>query len=173
MNMTAVPVIETQRMHLVQPGAHHLAGYQAFIASDRARARGWDMMPHEAWRAFAALLGHGVLRGFSPFVMVAKEDGRSIGLVGPWHPGGQAEAEVKWNIWAAADEGKGFAYEGARAALSHVFGALGWSTAVSYIAHDNARSANLALRLGAVQDGVWSTPRGTEVRVFRHVGAMQ
>jgi RimJ/RimL family protein N-acetyltransferase len=54
--------------------------------------------------------------------------------------------------------------------LAHVFGAMGWDTAVSYIDHDNNRSAALARRLGAVQDGVWTTPRGTEVRVFRHRG---
>ena len=81
---------------------------------------------------------------------------------------GQAEREVKWHIWPDADEGKGFAFEAARAVLGHVFGAMGWETAVSYIAHGNERSAALARRLGAVQDGTWVTPRGTEVRVFRH-----
>lgn len=162
--------IETERLWLVAPEARHIPAYQAFIASDRAIARGWGAMPHEAWRNFAALLGHGILRGFGPLVAEAKSDGRAIGLFGPWHPEGQAEREVKWSIWSGADEGQGFASEAAGAMLAHVFGVMGWDTAVSYIAHDNDRSAALARRLGAVQDGVWTTPRGTEVRVFRHRG---
>jgi RimJ/RimL family protein N-acetyltransferase len=101
-------------------------------------------------------------------VAEAKEDGRILGMFGPWHPEGQAEREVKWSIWSGADEGQGFATEAAKAMLSYVFGTLGWTTAVSYIAQDNARSADLAQRLGAVEDGVWTTPRGTQVRVFRH-----
>lgn len=163
-------VIETPRLRLVAPDARHIPAYQAFIASDRAIQRGWGAMPHEAWRNFAAILGHGILRGFGPFVAEAKEDGRILGMFGPWHPEGQAEREVKWSIWSGADEGQGFATEAAKAMLSYAFGTLGWTTAVSYIAQDNARSADLAQRLGAVEDGVWTTPRGTQVRVFRHRG---
>ena len=161
-------VLETPRLRLVAPGGRHIAAYQAFVGSDRAAARGWGGMPHEAWRAFAAILGHGILRGFTPLVMEARDDGRTVGLCGPWWPDGQLEREIKWSVWSVADEGKGYAFEAAQAALAHVFGVLGWSTAVSYVAFDNTRSAALARRLGAVQDGTWTTPRGTEVLVFRH-----
>ena len=160
-------VLDTPRLRLVMPGAQHIPAYQAFIASERAAARGWGGMPHEAWRSFAAILGHGMLRGFGPFVAEAG-DGRAVGLFGPWWPEGQLEREIKWSVWSAADEGKGYAFEAAQAVLGHVFGVMGWTTAVSYIAHDNDRSAALARRLGAVQDGIWTTPRGTDVRVFRH-----
>ena len=163
--MTAV--LETPRLRLVMPAERHIPAYQAFIGSDRAAARGWGGMPHEAWRSFAAILGHGQLRGFGPFVAEAK-DGRAVGLFGPWWPDGQLEREIKWSVWSAADEGKGYAFEAARAALAHAFGTLGWATAVSYIAFDNDRSAALAARLGATQVGTWTTPRGTEMRVFRH-----
>lgn len=160
-------VLDTPRLRLVMPDARHIPAYQAFIASERAAARGWGGMPHEAWRSFAAILGHGMLRGFGPFVAEAG-DGRAVGLFGPWWPEGQLEREIKWSVWSAADEGKGYAFEAARAVLAHAFDALGWATAVSYVAFDNDRSAALALRLGATQDGTWTTPRGTEVRVFRH-----
>jgi RimJ/RimL family protein N-acetyltransferase len=162
--------IETERLWLVEPAARHIPAYQAFIASDRAIARGWGALPHEAWRNFAAVLGHGVLRGFGPFVAEAKADGRAIGLFGPWHPEGQAEREVKWSIWSGADEGQGLAFEAGRAMLAYAFGALAWTNCVSYIAQDNDRSARLAQRLGAIEDGIWTTPRGTPVRVFRHRG---
>ena len=161
-------MLETPRLRLVPLDARHIPAYQAFIASPRAVALGWGCMPHEAWRNFAAMMGHGLLRGFAPFAMEARDDGRTIGLCGPFWPEGQAEREVKWHIWPDADEGKGYAFEAARAVLGHVFGQMGWKTAVSYIAHGNERSAVLARRLGAVQDGTWVTPRGTEVRVFRH-----
>ena len=54
--------------------------------------------------------------------------------------------------------------------LAYVFGTLAWANCVSYIAQDNDRSARLAQRLGAIEDGIWTTPRGTQVRVFRHRG---
>lgn len=163
-----LPVIETERLRLVQPAASHIPAMTAFHGSDRAAALDWQLMPHEAWRHFAFVLGHTVLRGFGPFVAEAKEDGRAVGLFGPWHPEGQPEQELKWTVWSAADEGKGFAFEAARAMLGHAFGTLGWTTAVSYIRPSNTRSAALARRLGAREDGTWTTPRGTEVRVFRH-----
>ena len=162
------PHIETPRLRLVAMAARHVAAYQAFIASPRAAALGWAGMPHEAWRSFAAMMGHHLLRGFGPFVIEARADGRPIGLCGPWWPEGQAEREVKWHIWPAADEGKGYAFEAAEAALAHVFHTLGWHTAVSYINPANHRSAALARRLGATLEREWITPRGTPVHVWRH-----
>ena len=163
-----MPVIETERLRLVQPHASHIPAMTEFHASDRAAALDWQLMPHEAWRHFAFVLGHHVLRGFGPFVAEAKDDGRAVGLFGPWRPESQPEAEIKWSVWTAADEGKGFAHEAARAMLDHAFRTLGWTTAVSYIRPVNTRSAALARRLGAREDGMWTTPRGTVVQVFRH-----
>ena len=162
------PILETPRLRLVPLAERHIPAYQAFLASPRAVALNWTALPHDAWRSFAAMIGHGVLRGFAPFVSEARDDGRAVGLCGPWWPDGQREREVKWHIWSAVNEGKGYAHEAAQAVLGHVFGVLGWNTAVSYIAPTNDRSQALARRLGAVQDGTWTTPRGTEVRVFRH-----
>lgn len=162
------PTLTTPRLRLVPLAERHIPAYQAFITSPRAAALGWGGLPHDAWRSFAAMLGHGILRGFAPFALEARDDGRALGLCGPWWPDGQKEREIKWHIWPAEAEGKGYAFEAARACLAHVFGTLGWDTAVSYITRDNARSQALARRLGAVEDGTWVTPRGTEVLVFRH-----
>lgn len=167
---SATPILETARLRLVLPQANHLQAHVDFLASDRAAARGWAAMPHEGWRSFAAILGHGVLRGFGPFVAEAKSDGHVVGIFGPWHPGGQPEGEIKWSVWPAGDEGKGLAHEAALAARAYAFAALGWKTAVSYIAPDNLRSAALARRLGAVPDHQWTTPRGTLIDVWRHPG---
>ena len=161
-------VIDTPRLRLVPPTEAHIPAYTAFHASARAAERGWQALPHEAWRNFAAILGHGLLRGFGPLVAELRADGRPIGIFGPWHPEGQPENEIKWTVWSAADEGKGYAAEATRALLAHAFGPMGWQTAVSYIRADNQRSAILARHLGARLDGIWTTPRGSEVQVWRH-----
>ena len=163
-------IVETARLRLVMPAAAHVAAHTAFLTSARAGALGWRTMPHDAWRNFAVFAGHHVLRGFGPMVAEAKDDGRTVGIFGPWWPDGQPENEIIWSVWSDPDEGKGFAREAATAMLRHAFGVLNWRTAVSYIAFGNERSAGLAQRLGAVQDQNWTTPRGTEVRVFRHPG---
>ena len=59
------------------------------------------------------------------------------------------------------------AAEAARAVLAHVFGTLGWTTAVSYISPQNARSIALAERLGAVRDAGAAGPAESDL-VFRH-----
>lgn len=161
-------LLTTDRLRLVPPAERHIAAYAAFYASPRAAERGWQALPHEAWRNFAAILGHGLLRGFGPFVAELKADNRPIGLFGPWRPDGQPENEIKWTVWAAENEGKGLAAEAARAVLAHAFETLKWQSAVSYIRPDNTRSITLARHLGAQHEGLWTTPRGTEVQVWRH-----
>lgn len=161
-------IIETPRLRLVAPVEAHIPAYTAFHTSDRAAARGWQAMPHEAWRNFAAILGHVQLRGFGPFVAETRDEGRPIGIFGPWRPDGQPENEIKWTLWSGADEGRGFAAEAARALLAHAFGPMGWQTAVSYISADNHRSATLARHLGARHEGIWTTPRGSDVQIWRH-----
>lgn len=166
--LAADPILETARLRLVVPSADHLQAHEDFLASDRAAANGWGALPHDAWRSFAAIIGHRILRGFGPFIATAKSDGHVVGIFGPWHPGGQPEGEIKWSVWPAADEGQGLAHEAALAARSYAYATLGWATAVSYINPANLRSAALARRLGAVIDHDWTTPRGTTVTVWRH-----
>ena len=159
-------MIRTARLTLVPPGPHHLDAHAEFYASPRAAARGWQATEHESWRNFASVIGHSALRGFGPFV--AEQDGRAIGLFGPWHPFGQAEAEIKWILWDAVSEGEGLAFEAAQATRTYAYETLGWTTAASFIAPDNARSQALATRLGAVPERDWHTPRGMLVTIWRH-----
>ena len=159
-------MIRTARLTLVHPGPQHLDAHAEFYASPRAAARGWQATEHESWRNFASVIGHSALRGFGPFV--AEQDGRAIGLFGPWHPFGQAEAEIKWILWDAMSEGEGLAFEAAQATRTYAYETLGWTTAASFIAPDNARSQALATRLGAVPERDWHTPRGMLVTIWRH-----
>jgi RimJ/RimL family protein N-acetyltransferase len=162
-------VATTERLKLVMPATRHLDAYIGWCTSARCAARGWNVAPNQAWRDFAGIIGHHALMGFGPYV-AETHDGGPVGLFGAWQPLGQAEHEIKWTLWADADEGRGYAFEAAQAARSHAYTAFGWTGAVSYINSDNSRSAALAARLGAVRDGTWTTPSGKVVDVWRHPG---
>ena len=126
----------------------------------------YDAVAREHFDGFAA---HWAWRGFGRFIMVHRATAEPIGHVGPFEPQGHPEREITWTLWSAAHEGKGYAYEGARAARDHAFGALGWPTAVSYIVTDNARSQRLAERLGAVADRQAASPYTPPGWVYRHI----
>ncbi|MDH2327298.1 GNAT family N-acetyltransferase [Cereibacter sp. SYSU M97828] len=169
--LTATPVLETERLILRAPVATDYPAYEEFMASSRSDRMGGPMDGRTAFRAFAAHIGHWVMRGFGQFVITDRRTGEPMGQVGPWFPQGKPEQEIGWSLWTG--EGQGIAYEAAIAARAHVFDTLGWETAVSYIAVDNARSAALAERMGAVIDpeatpmdapfpmNVWRHPRRT------------
>lgn len=59
--------------------------------------------------------------------------------------------EIGWRL-ALPAWGRGFAYEGARAALDHVFRTLGWPEVVAMTSTLNLRSQKLMQRLGMTHD---------------------
>ena len=174
--LSGTPVIHTKRLILRAPEPWDCAPFCAFMASDRARFVGGTTEPGRAWRAFGAILGHWVMRGFGPFTLV-RADGRTgaeraIGMAGPWFPDTWPEHEIGWMLWDDAHEGQGLAAEAAAAVCDHARTHLGWKTAVSYIDLDNARSIALARRLGAVRDPDAAVPPahpdGGALGVWRH-----
>lgn len=167
--LAGTPVIETERLLLRAPQAGDYGPWAEFAMSDRARHVGGPLTRPLAWRAMGHLTGHWVHRGFGMFIFCRKSDGRPLGMAGPWFPEGWPEREIGWSVWAADAEGKGYAYEAARAARDHAFAALGWDTAVSYIAPANDRSIALAHRLGAVADPEAAAPGDDPALVFRHI----
>jgi RimJ/RimL family protein N-acetyltransferase len=126
-------------------------------------------MPRDkAWRFFGHQVGHWALRGYGSFALEPKAGGPAVGLILAWQPEGHPEREVGWVIFTDQAEGCGYAREGAQAVLAHVFGTLGWDTAVSYIDPGNARSIALAKRLGAHLDPDATPPDEDPVVIFRH-----
>lgn len=166
--LAGVPVLETRRLVLRAPQARDAAAYVAEHASERGRWIGGAAGAEAGWRAFATLTGHWVLRGYGMWAVTLKGEDRILGMIGCLNPEGWPEPEIGWFVFAEA-EGRGIAAEAALAARDYAFNTLGWTTAVSYIHPENARSIALAERLGAARDQAAARPKpelGT--LVFRH-----
>lgn len=162
-----IDLLHTERLTLRRPAGGDWPALRAFHMSDRASYVGGPRDLGAAWRIFAAEVGHWDIFGFGMWAVTVTGDDAAIGLIGPWSPPDWPENEIGWFVFGGA-EGKGYAAEAARAALTHAFDTLGWDTAVSYIAPGNARSIALAERLGAVLDPDAALPPGEPCLVYRH-----
>lgn len=167
--LTGTPVLVTERLVLRAPELADFDAYAGFMAAPRAEHVGYPMTREQAWRYFGHHVGHWALRGFGTFFMAPKAGGPALGMIMAWQPEGHPEREIGWCLFTDAADGKGFATEGARAVLAHVFRDLGWDTAVSYIAPQNTASARLAERLGARLDPDAAQPEPEDpAQVWRH-----
>ncbi|MEH6653561.1 GNAT family N-acetyltransferase [Loktanella salsilacus] len=150
--LNTAPNLQTERLILRQPVAGDWAAFRDFMQSDRAAFFDHQGNIGSTWRSFAAELGHWDIFGYGMWAVTRRGDNTAIGLVGPWTPPDWPETEIGWMIFDPATEGTGIAAEAARAAITHAFDVLGWTTAVSYIHPGNIRSIGLAEKLGAVRD---------------------
>ena len=94
------------------------------------------------------MTGAWVVRGFSMFSIIEKESGRWVGRLGPWQPEGWPGTEVGWGV-TRESWGKGYAIEGATAAIDWAFDHLGWTEVIHTIDPGNINSQNVARRLGS------------------------
>ena len=154
----------TRRLRLVQPEETHRDAHEAFLATPRGRTA----MARRETGTFDALLNHHDLLGYGPFVAVTRDDDTAIGVFGPWNVDSQPDPEIVFMLWNPANEGKGLAHEATVAARAFANWVLGWRTAVSYIAASNERATGLAIRLGALRDGTWTSEDGQVLQVWRH-----
>jgi RimJ/RimL family protein N-acetyltransferase len=169
-HLAGTPVIETERLVLRAPVPEDWPHWRAFAESGRAAFVGGPMDEGKAWRAFCHIVGMWAVRGYGFFAFGPRLGGAPVGMAGPWHPADWPEREIGWSVWAAEAEGRGLAAEAAQAARAFAYGTLGWDSAVSYIAHGNARSIRLAERLGARPDPDAAQPEGEPCLVYRHPG---
>ena len=149
--MVDVPQLETDRLILREIRPEDFEAYAAFYESDRSALRGGPLSRADAWAAFAAEIGHWVMRGYGFWSVDEKASGAHCGLVGLYYPEGWPAPEVGWLVWAE-HEGKGIAREAALRARAYAFEVLGWPQVVSCISVGNQRSIKLAERLGATFD---------------------
>lgn len=147
------PTLETPRLLLRPPVQADFDDFAAMAQeAETMRFIGGTAPRDQAWRSMAILAGSWALLGYSMFSVIEKSTGRWIGRLGPWYPagetGGWPGAEIGWGLIASA-QGRGYAAEGATAAIDYAFDALGWDRIIHCIHRDNAASIRLAERLGS------------------------
>lgn len=145
----AAPVIQTERLILRPPQLSDLDRWADFMADpDTARFIGGVQPRQMVWRSLMSMAGAWVLTGVSMFSVIERDSGRWVGRLGPWQPDGWPGTEVGWglhrDVW-----GKGYAFEGARAAMDYAFDVLGWAEVIHCIDPENRPSQALAQRLGS------------------------
>lgn len=151
--MSLGPTLETARLILRPPNQDDFDAFAAMSTeAETMRFIGGVQSRDGAWRNLSSLAGSWALLGYSMFSVIEKDTGRWIGRLGPWRPGGEQGGwpgpEVGWGLIAAA-QGKGYAAEGAAAAMDWVFDSLGWDHVIHCIDKKNTPSIALALRLGS------------------------
>jgi RimJ/RimL family protein N-acetyltransferase len=143
------PTIETARLVLRPQRPEDFEPWAAFMADETAtRFIGGVQARSQAWRGFMSVAGAWAMTGASMFSVVEKASGRWVGRLGPWTPAEWPGTEVGWGVirdcW-----GRGYATEGAAAAIDWAFDQLGWTEVIHCIDPDNAASQSVARRLGS------------------------
>ena len=152
------PIVETQRLILRPPQPEDFDPWSAMMQDpEGSRFIGGPQPRSASWRGFCSVAGAWAMFGFAMFSVVEKDTGRWIGRLGPWRPEAWPGPEVGWglvrDVW-----GKGYATEGASAAIDWAFDHLGWTEVIHCIDPANANSAKVALRLGSPRRGSMLLP---------------
>jgi RimJ/RimL family protein N-acetyltransferase len=147
--MNLGPTLTTERLILRPPAPEDFDAWAEFAGDGEAAAfLGGPQPPEAAWRVMCTMTGAWTVAGFSMFSVIEKATGRWVGRLGPWRPLGWPGTEVGWGIvrdcW-----GRGYATEGAAAAIDWAFDALGWTEVIHCIDAANFNSQAVAKRLGS------------------------
>lgn len=152
------PVLFTERLILRRPEAQDFEPWVAFNGDPVAMTHlGGPVERSVAWRQLCAMSGAWDIAGFAMFSVIERATGKWVGRLGPWQPEGWPGTEVGWGV-ASEFAGKGYAYEGAVAAMDYAVDVLGWTKVIHTIAPDNVRSWKLAQRLGSYNMGPTKLP---------------
>jgi len=154
----AGPTLETERLILRPLSPEDLEPWIAFVADPDAMRHLGGVQPRSVgWRGFMTVAGAWSITGFGMFSVIEKASGLWVGRLGPWRPADWPGNEVGWGL-APAFWGKGYATEGATAAIDWAFDSLGWTEVIHTIGPENTPSQSVARRLGSVQLGPGRLP---------------
>jgi RimJ/RimL family protein N-acetyltransferase len=141
--------LETPRLILRPPRMEDFDAWAAFLEDEVAtRYIGGQQPRATAWRTFMCMCGAWSMTGVAMFSVLEKATGQWVGRLGPWRPEGWPDNEVGWGI-ARPHWGKGYASEGAAAAMDYAFDVLGWQELIHCIDPQNLASQGVARRLGS------------------------
>jgi RimJ/RimL family protein N-acetyltransferase len=147
------PVLKTARLILRPTLPQDFEGWATLMGDEEnSRHIGGPQPRALAWRGFLAMAGAWAMQGYGMFSVIEKDGGRWVGRLGPWQPEGWPGTEVGWGILRDA-WGRGYATEGAIAAIDWAFDTLGWAEVIHTIAPDNIASQAVARKLGSTLRG--------------------
>ena len=149
--MTDIPVLRTERLLLRGFREADFDAYAALVGDadvTRYLGDGRALGRDDAWRQMAMFAGHWVLRGFGVWAVEERATGAFVGRIGCFEPEGWPAFEIAYTL-SPTVWGRGYAAEGARAALQWAHDTLGRRGVTSVIRPENARSIRVAERLGA------------------------
>jgi RimJ/RimL family protein N-acetyltransferase len=150
--------LETPRLLLRVPRLEDLEPWADMMKDEQAaRFIGGTAPRPVTWRGLMTMIGSWHALGFSMFSVIEKETGRWVGRLGPWMPDGWPGPEIGWAI-ARDCWGRGYAPEGAAAAMDWAFAELGWTEVIHSIAPDNVASQQVARKLGSRNRGPGRLP---------------
>lgn len=170
MKLSPAPTLKTERLVLRGPQKEDFEPLAEFFADPvRSPGFGGPLPRDQAWRWFAAMVGHWYWHGYSYWTVTDKASSEVYGITGLWNPDGWPEPELGWVLFPNG-EGKGIALEAASRVRDYAYSELGFTTLSSNIVPGNTRSIALAERMGAVLETTYENVHmGTE-HLFRHPG---
>jgi RimJ/RimL family protein N-acetyltransferase len=148
--MISIPTIGTERLLLRAFREDDLDEFAALNADPEVvkyLGAGKPWSREETWMQMAAFLGHWELRGYGLWAVEERSSQKFIGRIGLLNPEGWYQLELAWTL-TRSRWGKGFATEGARAALEYAFNVVKVDHIVSLIDSRNLPSIRVAERLG-------------------------
>lgn len=104
-------------------------------------------------------------RGYGMFTLVDRSTGQVVGFAGLVHPGGQAEAEIKYALHRA-HWGRGLASEVVPALLAHGARAHGLRRIIATVAPGNLASQRVLAKAGMVRAEQRANDDGSATLVF-------
>src|SRR5690349_13775345 len=141
--------LETPRLLLRPPRLEDFDAWAKFMDDEVAsKFVGGKQVRANAWRAFMCMCGSWHMTGIAMFSVIEKSTGQWIGRLGPWYPEGWPAPEIGWGI-SREHWGKGYASEGAAAAMDYACEVLGWDEIIHCIDENNVASQGVARKLGS------------------------
>lgn len=154
-SLACIPELSTERLVLRAFTPADFEPYAKIVADPevtRYLGDGNPLSRADAWRQLATFIGHWTLRGFGMWAVEVRSSGDLIGRIGCQQPEGWPGFEIGYAL-ARHAWGRGYAREGAAAALGFARDVLQRSDIISLIRPRNAASIRVAESLGAVLDG--------------------